>query len=515
MPRPAVALALLLAAAVVAVLPAGPHHRASAAEPSGGSHPRLADPAVARLVAQLADPEYARREQAHKALDAVGPAALQPLRAAARSADPELARRAADLAGRIGRRVENAETLAPTVVALKADRAPLSAVLADLTKQAGFPVALGGPDATDAADDPVTLDTGRVPFWEAVLAVSAAADLRIRRVGDTPAPRPSATQYLNGQPVPEPDSESVGVVLEPRGTDPKRPAAVFGAVLVEAVPVPAAPPADAAVGLLLVWPEPKLNWQAAAGVRIDKAADAGRELAALQDLTPRPQQAEIDRAIVVRQLGGRRMAFDEVPAPPATAAVPGFTPTARQAVVRLKPGAAPPARADLAGAVAGVIRPGPAVLVQLDGLKPGETAEGGHPAGVDLRAILTKKDDRWAVTVDLLYDPSDVAPAGETVAATATGFRDGRTGLARSILLGLRVTDAAGIGYDVEPRAFGRPVRADPGRVSVRVEAVLTAKPARPPEGDPSAVAFWGTYSKPVEVPFALAGVPLTGGFGK
>ena len=498
MPRPAVALPLLLAAAVVAVPPESPYPRAAAADPDR--------PAVDRLVAQLADPEYARREQAHKALDAVGPAALQPLRAAARSADPELARRAADLAGRIGRRVENAETLAPTVVALTADRAPLAAVLADLSKQAGFPVALGGPDPTDAADRPVTLDTGRVPFWEAVQAVSAAADLRVRSAGGA-----STTQYLNGQAAPEPD----GVVLEPRGTAPRRPAAVFGAVMVEAVPVPAAPPADAAVGLLLVWPEPKLNWQAAAGVRVDKASDADRELAALPDLTPRPQPAEVDRAIVVRQLGGRRMAFDELPAPAAPSAVPGFTPTARQAVVRLKPGAAPPARADLAGAVAGVIRPGPAVLVQLDGLKPGETAEGSHPAGVDLRAILTKKDDRWAVTVDLLYDPSDIAPAGETVAATATGFRDGRTGLARSILLGLRVTDAAGIGYDVEPRAFGRPVRADPGRVSVRVEAVLTAKPARPPEGDPSAVAFWGTYSKPVEVPFALAGVPLTGGFGK
>jgi hypothetical protein len=499
MPRPAVVLALL--AGVVAT--------------SGGLRPRLAeaaDPpgpaAVARLVGQLGDPEFARRERATRDLDAVGPAALGLLRQAARSADPEVARRAADLAGRIDRRAANEKALAPTAVALKAAGAPLAAVLADLSKQAGFPVFLGGPTAAEVADDPVTLDTGRVPFWEAVRAVTAAADLQIASASGFAAPGGAAPPAAR---VADPAG---AVCLEPRGLAPRRPAAVFGAVLVEAVPVPAAPPGDAAVTLLLVWPEPKLNWQAAGGVRVDRAADAGRELAGFPDVTPATTSA--DRVTAMRQLGGRRVVFDDISPAPAGSPVPGFTPNARQAVVRLRPGDAPPSRADLAGAIAGTVRAGPEALVRLDGLKPGAAAEGSHPAGVDLRAVVVRKDGRWELTADLLFDPTDVAAAGaggDAPAVPGAGFRDVR-GAARTVLAGLRVADADGGEYEPVAIQSARPFRADPGRISVRVVAVLHPKEGRPPTGDPSAVSFWGTYNRAVEVPFALAGVPLTGGFG-
>ncbi|MBX9581140.1 MAG: hypothetical protein K2X87_12595, partial [Gemmataceae bacterium] len=294
-----------------------------------------------------------------------------------------------------------------------------------------------------------------------------------------------------------------------RGLAPRRPAAVFGGVLVEAVPVPASPPADAAVTLLLIWPEPKLNWQAAGGVRVDRAADAGRELAAFPDVPPLVPSAE--RVMVMRQLGGRRPAFDDLPPTGVPSLVPGFVPNARQAVVRLRPGDAPPSRADLAGAVAGTLRAGPEALVRLDGLREGAAAEGSHPAGVDLRAVVVRKDGRWELTADLLFDPSDVAAAGgDAPAFPGAGFRDVR-GAARTVLAGLRVTDADGAEYEPVALQLARPFRADPGRIAVRVVAALHPKAGGTP-GDPSAVGFWGTYNKAVEVPFALAGVPLTGG---
>ncbi|MBX9623777.1 MAG: hypothetical protein K2X82_08175, partial [Gemmataceae bacterium] len=84
-------------------------------------------------------------------------------------------------------------------------------------------------------------------------------------------------------------------------------------------------------------------------------------------------------------------------------------------------------------------------------------------------------------------------------------------GAARVALAGLRVADAAGRPYTLDATTLGRPFVAGPGRVAVRVAADLTPGDG-PGYGPPAAVEFWGTYSKAVEVPFALAGVPLTGG---
>ena len=495
MPRPAVA-ALLLAPAVGLVVIAG------------GLRPppaRAADPAaVDRLVAQLADQDYGRRERAGRALDALGPDALDALRTAARSANPEQARRAAVLAERIDRRLANARALAPTVVALRVDQAPLAAVLADLSHQSEIPVVLGGSHADELADDPVTLATGRVPFWEAVRAVCLAADLQVRAVAGYPSRGAG----------PEPgDAPAGAVVLEERGSAPRRPAVVFGGVLVEAVPVPVSPPpADAAVTLLLVWPEPKLNWQATGGLRVDRAlTPAGRELLPFPDLIAPPAA---DRP-PIRPFPGRRLPFEELPVlPPPPPLVPGFTPSPRQAVVRLRPGAAPPARADLTGVVLATVRAGPEPLVRLDGLTPGAAAEGGHPAGVDVRAVVAEKAGRWELTADVLIDPYEVFPVGSEPGAGA-GFRDARVGLARAVLQGLRAADAGGGEFDLLATQYGRPFRADLGRLSVRVVAVLSPSEGRPPTGPPSSVTFVGSYNRGVEVPVALAGVPLTGGHGK
>jgi hypothetical protein len=477
------------------------------------------DAKVGQLVAALGSPDFAKREAAEKELGALGPAALAQLRAACRSANPEVARRAADLVARIEHRIGNEQALAPTLVELTAAGAPLSGVLADLSKQSGYTVVLGGPSgagADDRLESKVTVKTGKVPFWAAVLAVCAAADLQIAAADGYLAPGAEvAHPRLVPRPVrgprpvrPAPVADKK-VVLDPRGANPKRPAAVYGAVCVEAFPVPAAAvPADAVAAVLQVWAEPKLNWQTTRSVRVDRAATAdGQRLAALPDAGPPPLVVRGNDVVMVKQVGGGVVFINpnaNVPLPP----VAGFTPNPRQAVVKLKPGDRPAAAlAALTGVVRGTVRTGTEPLVSLTGLAEGKAAAGGHPSGVEMKATLVKKGAKWEAVVELSYEPGAVLPEGD--GNPQPGRRGGLSGFGSHGMLGLRVTDADGNTYALSPTQMQQTQR-DATRMEWRVTFGLSRPDTE--TGDPDAVVFRGTYAKPVEVPFALAGVPLAGG---
>jgi hypothetical protein len=486
--------------------------------------PAAGAPAAAGLVEQLGDADFHAREAASKRLAELGPAALEPLRAACRADDPEVARRAAELVARIERQVANERVLAPTLVELAAEDAPLAAVLADLARQSGYGLGLGGPRAGELAGKKVTLRTAKVPFWEAVLAVCDAGDLQIASAGGFLAP--GVATFSGGslppmRPLPNTfppnglgavtgnlasPAAGGGIVLEPR-TGPRRPAAVYGAVLVEAFPAPGSP--DSPAALLQVWPEPRLNWQQAKAVRVDRAADeAGRVLAA--DATPAegPILYADRRAQVVRQLGGGGVIIlnaDSVPAP----AIPGFTPNARQAVVRLKPGERTPATLrEFAGSVFGTVRSGPEPLATAE-LDPGRLAA-ATGAGVELRATLLKPvGGPAAVVVELSYDPSAVSP-GNPQAAAGRRPPDPRQGVAaRANPYGLQITDADGRPFTAYAVSASNRVVAAGRQMTTILRLNLT--PAEAGQGEPDTITFWGSYDKPVEVPFALKGVPLGG----
>jgi hypothetical protein len=141
---------------------------------------------VAKLIDQLGSPDFRARESASKELEAVGGPALAALKRAAESSDDaEAARRAAELAARIARRLDNEKTLAPTLVELNFEDAPLATVLAELEKEAGGRLAF---DDKSAADRKVTVKTGgKVPFWDAVAKACAAAGLEVA-AGSAEAP---------------------------------------------------------------------------------------------------------------------------------------------------------------------------------------------------------------------------------------------------------------------------------------------------------------------------------------
>jgi hypothetical protein len=151
--------------------------------------PASADPTpekVAKLIEQLGSPDFRARETASKELEAVGGPALAALKKAAESSDDaEAARRAAELAAKIARRLDNNKTLAPTLVELNVEDAPLAAVLAELQKKAGGRLAF---DNKSVPDRKVTVKTGgKVPFWEALAKVCDAAGLEVA-AGSAEAP---------------------------------------------------------------------------------------------------------------------------------------------------------------------------------------------------------------------------------------------------------------------------------------------------------------------------------------
>jgi hypothetical protein len=429
---------------------------------------------VAGLVEQLGDPDYAKREDASRRLAEIGPAALPALREATASGDPEVARRADVLITRITRRVENEKLLAPTLVAVEAENAPLAAVLADLSEQSGYELAVAGPTPRDVLATRVTVKTGRVPFWEAVLATCDAAGLRIASVGGYVAPDA------------RPPFPTAAVVLEPCSGQNRRPTVVSGAVCVEAVRVPEAVGVpDAPAALLQVWPEPGLNWRTTTAVRVDRATDdAGQSLrAALPTTTIRGTGLPPNTAL---GLSSNR------PAQPA------FAPSTRQFMVRLRPGARPSLTlVEFSGVVHGTVRGGPEPMIVLSGLAASKSVTGEHPSGAVLKATPHRSaDQKWRASVDLGYDTARVQPA-------EPGERLG------NLVNGIRVTDANGNAFLAVPTALSQQTRGGTTRTTLRME--LDLLPTNNRTGDPDTITFWASFDKPASVPFALKNVPLVG----
>jgi hypothetical protein len=128
------------------------------------------------LIEKLGSPAFTDREKATQALDAIGEPALEALRKAAKSSDAEIRKRATTLVDRIEQRTETARQLAPTMVHLKYRNVALQEALADFRKQSGYNIVLQDPEGK-LKDSRITLDTGKVSFWNALEQFCAKAGL--------------------------------------------------------------------------------------------------------------------------------------------------------------------------------------------------------------------------------------------------------------------------------------------------------------------------------------------------
>jgi hypothetical protein len=120
-----------------------------------------------RLVEQLADGDYSKRDAAAKELKRIGSPALPLLRKALDSQDSEIRRWAEILVPLLERQADSEKALKPTLVRLHHTNAPLGEVLKDLQQQTKYRFQIAEKDKS-LAERPVTLTTGEIPFWDAM-----------------------------------------------------------------------------------------------------------------------------------------------------------------------------------------------------------------------------------------------------------------------------------------------------------------------------------------------------------
>lgn len=432
---------------------------------------------IRKLVEQLGSDTFAEREQASKALDAIGAPALQALREATKSRDAEVRKRAADLAGKLEKRLAAARVLSARAIHLVYKDTPLKEAVEDFRKKSGYPIVLHDPDGK-LAGRTVTLDTGKVPFWTALERFCAAAGLtegeptgrpsipprgdgppvpgvRIaparravpvrpaRRGGEAPgavAEKPVPPQPA--PPVPVPAQPRVqfnlvpggGVVVQPvrdepiavlpgqitllAGKPPRLPADTTSSIRVRAVDrtLRPFPVGEGEMGVLLeISPEPRLRWLHTMTVTIDRAVDdADQKLSYVEPPTD-PNQAAVGRIIVRGGIGGPMwMGGNGMPW-----LQPSLSGVHHYAGIRLKKGdRASKTLKELSGTIAGTVLTDPEkLLVMTDVMKAAGKAvtrkEGGR---IEVKAVEKQADGSVQITFEYEAPPDAVA---ETAGGTA------------------------------------------------------------------------------------------------
>jgi hypothetical protein len=135
--------------------------------PTPAADPPKADAeTIAKLIKQLGSDDFEAREKATKELEVIGTPALEALREAAKSGDPEVKLRATSILQTVEKLAVTEKLLAPTKVKLTFKDTPLADAVAEFNKKSGYTILVHDPEKK-LKDRKVTLDTGEVTFWEA------------------------------------------------------------------------------------------------------------------------------------------------------------------------------------------------------------------------------------------------------------------------------------------------------------------------------------------------------------
>lgn len=319
------------------------------------------------------------------------------------------------------------------------------------------------------------------------------------------------------------------ILLAPQSEGDRPPSDSATAVKIEALPPSdthrVGQPADTLLVLLQATPEPKLGLEQLTDVRVLRAvANTGRELVANKvepAATPGVPTTVVGGLAVQRQviIVNGQMVQNTTP---ITATPPGL-----QTLLRLKaPDADVATLSELTGLLVGTVRTPATELVSVADLYPenGPQTHSGQQ-GTTLRAVVTDEnvDETFTLDVTLAYNTSRVSPAvtnrdeaiirdqlGQAIpVAVVPQMSPGR---ATVLNQGLVLTDAAGLPFLLTASAGRMTFAIHNGeRVSVRTLR-LTAAPIRPDQGKPAKLVFYGTWQKPIEVPFSLTNVPVAAG---
>lgn len=481
---------------------------AAAAAAFGAPPPDPDATGIQKLIDKLGSPEFSEREAATTKLEEIGTAAIEMLRKACLSDDPEVVGRARELLRKAERKLSNEQSLAPTFVRLDARDVTLDSLLDDLSRQASCEVVLGGPKPEDSAARRLTISTnGPMPLWAAIQKICDSADLQVSVVAGYVAP--GATPYSGRvrAGVRGVRNTDRAIVLEPRGSQPKRPAAVQGAVLVEAIPFPKnTTTGEPAAVLIQVWPEPRLAWQAVWNVKVATAADEngkrmrGDYVAPKADSNSKSAEAR-DGVTFIRNPDGTFSIARGVSLTPAGL----FAPSTRQAVLRVSGVETPRVLKNLDLVIYATMRSGVEPLAQVREMKENQAVDATGQDAV-LVATWTKEGNptkHWA-DVTLKYDGKTVQPA--TLTDVIPGVKGTvNLGAGNHTVSGLMVTDASGKPFDLG--LVGSTEMRDKGVTTVKLTMELV--PDRN-SGPPASVTFWGTHEKQVDVSVRLVDVPVS-----
>jgi hypothetical protein len=481
--------------------------------------PAKTDPAaVAKLVDQLGSDRYEDREAAFKALDALGPTALEALRTALTGRDEETRRRAVELVLLIERRQESAQLTQPKMVHLVYTDTPVTQAVQDLARQTGFQIQIEG-DQTKLANRKIMLDTGEVTFWQAIDQLCQKAGLVERGSTDIP----ESTNPQSGLPAmgrrlvlwdgyggPRPRVEVPIVLLDgkPLAMPTYNGGAVRVRVLPRATPTANAPQNGTPVndnegGRLLtieVSPEPKMGWQNVLSVRIEKVLDEqGNELKVpLPYLCEPSDYGDVEQELVMGGIRDSRLDGTGQNSNRST-----------QVPIRLHASKDVKKLKEVHGLVAAeVLTPMQPLITVEDILNASDKTVPGKGGG-SLKVSEVKRDDKGQVTLQVVVE-KPAAPQAEVIAAQM------RMRWGGGIPVQAQLNDVNAVGktlslVDEKGQAFkliavdNKVLESDVGGT---VEYRLTFQP---PAGapKPAKLVYIGQRQTTIDVPFVLKDVPL------
>jgi len=184
------------------------------------------------LIKKLGSESYAQRESARKELEGLGTASLDTLRRAAMNADLETKRRLTGVIAILEERRVREWTAAPKMVRLKLDGVSVKQSIEELARVSGYPLELIG-HAAKLADKRITLDTGTVPYWQALDQLCEQAGLVERIDLETNV---GLSTFLHGRSrvyVPPAKAAAVGPLLLTPGVRPKSRVHIAGSLKTE------------------------------------------------------------------------------------------------------------------------------------------------------------------------------------------------------------------------------------------------------------------------------------------
>jgi hypothetical protein len=472
-----------------------------------GSPLAVNDKQITELVTQLGSSRFKEREAATQALAAIGGPALDALQRAAASADPEVGRRAQNLAHLLRMRMETARFLAPLPIRLVYKDTPVPQAVDDFAKRTGFSIEINGSKAR-LAQRKITLDTGPTSFWDAFnqfcqqaglidRMTSGDSDLQTRRALEARFGPRGVVQIVE---VASSDLSAARawdgrlVLVDSHG--PSLPTCNTGAVRIRAVPAKSAAFPDAAAEELLflveVTPQPRTAWHNVVDLRIDKAVDEnGHNVAGSLDT-----RSDLSR---IAGMGHGTSVWDAQTGQPL--------PSCRDIPVRSKSGDKPSGIfKEVKGIVAAQVQTHEQPLITVENIITcaGRTFVGDEGESLKVMEATRNPDGDVSLRIELA-DPSSSANALLAMRGGVMGRGRFRRGLAVMESLpaaNLVLYDAAGQVLPPQNRDDGTTFNGNmPARViTLRYHCGVS---------EPGKLVYSGRRTIIIEIPFTLKDVPL------